>query len=773
MIKAPFNFVPLSDKVFFPDWADQISHDIPFQDGLSGSVELKIVAETPIFVRNGHTKSDAEANENHGNDAFHLPSNVDNRYFIPGTSVKGCIRSVLEIMSFGKMRLNKSAKFAQRTWDDEMLYPMKKEQGKLRCGWIKRNGDDYELLDCGNPMRIAMERIDDYVGSKIMENHFSKGKGVDLNVAEKIDGNEFDRKSAAYKYKLLKGYVLSNLRFDYDDEYCNQYKDNRVKVSPNGDFQGSIILTGQPDRYMFPRPTKLTGGAGKFYEFVFLNKVENRYPISKEEFDHYKFIYSDSSDWKFAQTRSDGMPVFFREERGRIKDWGLAFLYKLPYDKTPYETLNPSHKSEGMDLADCIFGCISDKYSLKGRVQFSNAFSENASLCESIRLSLGSPKASYYPIYVQQDGRGGKVSQYQTYNDGAISGWKRYVVRRDYFHRDMGNDNIDTIIRPLASGSEFICNMRFHNLKKEELGALLSAITFHGSSDCFHQIGQGKPYGFGKVSISINNLRFSEGASTNVKDYMVDFEGMLVEKYNKSWVAEPQITELFAMAHNEVTDNDIFDYLRMSTNARDNEFLAVKAAKEYLQTYTALTGKLHVVESLYEPIREERRCLKAKEESDRQAERNINEYIRQIENITFNEDLTAEECDRYLSLCDEAKKFYERELLASLGVENRHDDIVESLGKIKAKIKSGKLGDSFLAFLQTKGNKVKGVSDLAKIIKEWRKSKDFSEDEVNDIVTYLNTLDAKKKESFVKYIDNKDLKQALGNELFELLKSKV
>ena len=61
MIKAPFNFVPLSDKVYFPDWADKISHDVPFEDGLSGTIELKITAQTPIFVRNGHTKEDAEA----------------------------------------------------------------------------------------------------------------------------------------------------------------------------------------------------------------------------------------------------------------------------------------------------------------------------------------------------------------------------------------------------------------------------------------------------------------------------------------------------------------------------------------------------------------------------------------------------------------------------------------------------------------------------------------------------------------------------------------
>ena len=37
-IKAPFNFIPVSEKVFFPSWANQISHDIPFADTESGMI---------------------------------------------------------------------------------------------------------------------------------------------------------------------------------------------------------------------------------------------------------------------------------------------------------------------------------------------------------------------------------------------------------------------------------------------------------------------------------------------------------------------------------------------------------------------------------------------------------------------------------------------------------------------------------------------------------------------------------------------------------------
>ena len=53
MIKAPFNFIPLNNRVFQPSWAPFISHDIPFANGLSGTINYELTAAAPIFVRNG------------------------------------------------------------------------------------------------------------------------------------------------------------------------------------------------------------------------------------------------------------------------------------------------------------------------------------------------------------------------------------------------------------------------------------------------------------------------------------------------------------------------------------------------------------------------------------------------------------------------------------------------------------------------------------------------------------------------------------------------
>src|ERR1035437_8680243 len=102
-IKAPFNFVPVNNQVFFPDWAEQISHDVPFSDGLSGQMVLNIRAETPFFIRDGKTKVEF--------------CNHEGTYFIPATTIKGMIKNVLEIMSFGKLGVDERLKFATREWE--------------------------------------------------------------------------------------------------------------------------------------------------------------------------------------------------------------------------------------------------------------------------------------------------------------------------------------------------------------------------------------------------------------------------------------------------------------------------------------------------------------------------------------------------------------------------------------------------------------------------------------------------------------------------------
>lgn len=717
-IKAPFNFVPLSDNVFFPDWADKISQDIPFEDGVSGTIDLKITAQTPIFVRNGHTKEDGD----NKTDRYKTFSKTDDgRYFIPATSIKGCIRNVLEIMSFGKMRLDKNAKFAQREWDNKKLYPIKtpQVQNAMCCGWLIEENGTYKIKKSKNLYRINHKRLNEYFNRDIF-NIFAKDSDLELNEMTRIGSDEYDPKTAIYKYMLLESHGinfqrLKNVRFVKDEIYAVKYKENRVMTtSSNYDFEGTIVLTGQPDKANWNEPRHMNDG--KFYEFVFDKEIDRVYNISEEEFNHYKFIYADSPDWKFAKNKlnGDGIPVFFRLENGKVKDFGLAFLYKLPYEKSPFDTLGSDHKKSNLDMADCMFGHVNEKNPLRGRVHFSNAFSNNANESDEVRLALGSPKASYYPIYIRQLGNNGQVVEYQTYNDSKISGWKRYIVRANAFEQNTGDDNIDTIIYPLASGSTFNSKVRFHNLKPEELGALLSAISFHNTKDCYHQIGQGKPYGFGKVSVSINNLVVNGVNVADYSSYMCDFEGLLYEKYGKSWTNDEQIIQLFTMAHVEVTSDDVFNYLRMSTDPDNNEFFAVKVAKEYLDVYTRLSQKKYIPKSLYESVREEVIKARKKNAENKQYESILNDYNAILSNICIEDLHTNEDCLQALSKIDRAEFIY-NDIQSNFSERNptdNHSDLRRQI-KMKKEELTANEGLDFLLKQRVDGNGLL-ISELSK-----------------------------------------------------------
>ncbi len=595
-IKSPFNFVPVSEKVYFPDWSEQISYDVPFSDGISGTIHLHITTHTPTFVRNGHTKEDAEKKY----PTYNSFSKIANRYFIPATSIKGEVRNILEILSFSKMDIDRSSLFAQREWDNTKLYTLKTNQSEVRCGWLRRKGNDYEIINCGKPYRISHKRIDEFIGENVMENLFSERNGINLN--EKKE--EKDPKTAIFKYELMKkkGIDLTNLSFEIDEEACNSYNTRRVLVSDNGTIEGTIVLTGQPDRWAERNNPAITRPKGKYYEFVFANNEEvingkKAYDVSKETFDHYKFIYQDSAEWQRIKVdieTKQGVPVFFRVEDNKIKDFGMAFLYKLPYEKSPFEVLPKAHKIETPDLAQCIFGYTSKNKSLKGRVQFGHAFSNDAQSDKDITLTLNTPKASYYPIYIQQEGRNGIVTRYETYNDGKLSGWKRYHIRKKTWEKAMNSEKLDTIIHPVKKGSTFHGSISFHNLRPVELGALLSALTFHGTSGCYHSIGQGKPYGFGKVTYNIE--LDCDNNNNELEYYMSSFEYTMGQ--HTSWIGSEQVTTLLTIAANEV-EGTPFEYMTMEMGGT-NEFILAKSNNEYLAPAKQILKQRIQPQSLYE-----------------------------------------------------------------------------------------------------------------------------------------------------------------------------
>lgn len=624
-IKAPFNFVPLNEKIYFPDWENQISHDIPFSNGESGEIELELEAVTPIFVRNGHTQDDAKTkNENY----ISFSKGPDGKYFIPGTSVKGMIRNVLEIMSFGKMNLDSSVKYATREWDNQDIYDLKniKEQNKVCCGYLVQQKDKVIIENHGIPYRINHKRLAELFSTKIFEEHFYENNKFKLN--EPHEG--LDPKSAKFKYHLLSKEKISqknlkNIRFSSDNEFANDYQPRRIKFDNTGEIIGDIVFTGQPDPWTSDDREKRKGkkGKGKFYEFVFDKNIDVIHPkfcIDKLMLKQFKFFNKDSEDWNFWKAKFESgekVPVFFRHNNASVKDFGLAFLYKIPFKYSPKELSNFAQKNFNQhkpDLSELIFGYTGFKHSLKsdkkislkGRVQFSSFQVINVvEPLDEMKTTLGSPKASYYPLYIEQrEGSGGKVPvrkkrqgrseknyfYYETYHnkDAKIAGWKRYPVKASAIPKPTNNESLDSKFQPLPQGTVFCGKIRFHNLKPIEIGALISAITFHGNyENLFHQIGMGKPQGFGKIRVK----KIKTNTSQFRNFYLSVFENTMENHCGNKWLESVQLTELLTMASNvsQKLDDRQLDYMVMGMEPGENEFLLAKQNGEYLERFSALS----------------------------------------------------------------------------------------------------------------------------------------------------------------------------------------
>lgn len=566
MIKAPFNFVPLNERPYLAEWADHISQDIPFKDGISGTVKLKIEAKTPIFIGDKEPENDNAVRE-----FCHVAIPEGKKYFIPGSSVKGMVRNVMEILSFGKMRQVQNQSFGIRdlsNGQDGLFYRGKVTVRNVLCGWLRWENGAYLVNDCGIPWRISAEELD---------GEFNMGLQAFIT-----DGQNFrsdTNKTAKKKYDMFYATRRS-------DEALTDYfsKDGDLRINAGGRSfvrfaqggkRGTIVFTGQPGvrRQVFNRARNKEVWSGKFFEFVFPDEVQ-RYdvPVPENVFQAFEFIHQNSSDYIDFRKRElksgKEIPVFFiTDADGNIESMGISYMFKYPafnsvYNGIPFSLLSP----DGSDLCECVFGFTGPDQSLKGRVQFSPAMlSGEARYHADTRLALASPHPSYYPLYL-----GGG----QTWNSGSIriAGRKRYPVRRNVYP-NQGTDNMTRTIRPLQAGSVFEGYVRFHNLRPVELGALLSAIDFCQRETCRHSLGQGKPLGYGSVQVSITeaDMRYIDGRPCTPLEAREAFCSEM-EQHSPGWATSEQLMELFAMAKGipDAMDNQ-FRYMAMSTTG-PNEF---------------------------------------------------------------------------------------------------------------------------------------------------------------------------------------------------------
>ncbi|RME61184.1 TIGR03986 family CRISPR-associated RAMP protein [Candidatus Parcubacteria bacterium] len=551
---------------------------------------------------------------------FRLP---DGRHAIPGSSIKGMLRAVVEIAGFGRMRMVDDVRPGLRDITGTHVKDayIQRVRDKIQTGLMKRREDgSAEITPC------RMVRLPHDVLKQAM--------GVSSRIFE--TGMSVSDKYCRWKDLCAKrGWNPRVLTFDLNGREI-------VRLG-RGSIHGVPVFTGQIH--------------GKKKDFVFYAPDENRkFPVDDTDWRDFLAVHGNDKSgeeakslswpgyWKSIYMDGGEVPVFYIMDGKRVRI-GLAYMPKLAGDFSTHDCirnackdhLNTDPETYSYDLADLLFGCtIGDNHgtALRGRISFEPAVVLNTSQEEEQEPTiLNAPKPSYFPNYLKQqvDDTGLRLAersdaQYSTYVHSArnrfpiLRGFKRYPARpsnmvgiQPLTEDQEKNKNVQVLLHTLRRGTKFEGRIHFHNLKREELGALLWSMTWGGNKDMCHGLGMGKPFGFGQVRFMIDTEASRLLPNDPSKDAaildntllrsMIDvFERHMecVAEKHGGWRNSPQIRNLLAMADPESANSLPMDMtlrhmriMRCQRNGKRenaNEFVWAEQKGLVLADYANATG---------------------------------------------------------------------------------------------------------------------------------------------------------------------------------------
>jgi CRISPR-associated protein (TIGR03986 family) len=564
---SPYNFVPLADWVYCPDWAGQVSHDVPFSDGLSGEIHYTLIAETPLLV--GGRQVPARANAPGEVRAYRMP---DGTPAVPGASLQGMLRAVTEIATFSRMRQVDDLRFALRDLSGtrvQALYskPMKQAQ----AGFLRRCPDGSIVIE---PCSFAYVAHADLHLLGVRAEHFSKrGETVASKEAEA------DRAGAL------------QLRFTPPTGTAGNLSESTARRATNlgkGNVVGRLVVTTQISQW------DQKNGKGKKFDFVFYDRRPDAIlPVDAEAWRHFLWIHDgEEADrpwpgyWKAKFFDGEDVPVFFLPADGRVPlRFGLARMFRLAgrYGvRDAIAAASDQHlDDDAADLSDLLFGRLGGDLrgggqqvapGLKGRAAFPPAVAIDPETDETELgpTVLSSPKPSFFPAYLEQ-GERETIPKGQTYmtwdgdgqekkgNRARIRGWKRYLLRPDVAvppPPENSTPQVQVKLFPLVKGARFRGRVVFHNLRPVELGALLWAMTLGGTEGARHSLGMGKPFGLGQVRFELDEGNSQilpnrlQAPADSFADLISSFQSHMEQvcAARRGWRNSPQVASLLGMA---------------------------------------------------------------------------------------------------------------------------------------------------------------------------------------------------------------------------------
>lgn len=559
-ISSPFLFSPLNQQVHIPLW-QQVSHDLPIQNGLSGTLNYSLTNMTPLLVG---------GSQDGGMDKTFFTT-PDGLPAIPGTTIKGLLRQVIEMSTHGRMSQINDNLLSYRDLDmpayrEKLTHTITnaKYETRTKSGWLKFKDGEW-VLHSTSVFRIENSDIEKVFRIKIIERE-----------AEKIYANVGGIREVSFQSHPVEEHPHNQKVLKYA----------QATQLENGPDKGYLIFTGQVNpayknpgnkhmNFIFQSPEKIEN-------FASLNVVSNFLSLVNK---------SDSQDKSkiFAylkqQNHKHGIPVFYlTDSQGLVSSLGLAQMYRIPYENSIGDLRPEKHRNAdgGQDFATLLFGEIDEVQSKKGRVSCSLARlikPQTPVYLKTNKIVLNSPKASFYPTYISQKSTQPKV--YNTYDSKSsqLAGYKKYLAhKQEHTPPQASKDSVASILHPVNKGHVFAGKIRFHNISSVELGAIIWALSLGENEfdqSYFHTLGMGKPYGFGKIKFSVEQPLLFEGEQITTESLLKDFY-----IYSITNIQSAQTLKEVKALHREVDDKYPIHYPVLNAAERKNDFRDIKKSAQ-------------------------------------------------------------------------------------------------------------------------------------------------------------------------------------------------
>jgi CRISPR-associated protein (TIGR03986 family) len=146
--RAPYNFVPLPDKILtIDDASSQPLHDRYDPNLLTGRLSCRLTTASPLYVRAAQKLEEYRKGDKGEPPSEFFYGETEETLLIPGSSLRGMLRTMVEVISQSRLAPVTDKKLFYRSMESTSMGDAYRGRmkDKVRAGFYHNNGNLYPV----------------------------------------------------------------------------------------------------------------------------------------------------------------------------------------------------------------------------------------------------------------------------------------------------------------------------------------------------------------------------------------------------------------------------------------------------------------------------------------------------------------------------------------------------------------------------------------------------------------------------------------------------